>query len=166
MGRWSIALGLLPLLVPGVIDGLGWVEGTDANPAVLLGGTTLLVVLAFLRGARLLGSEARSRELLRLRERYSTAIAANSSDAVLVLDDEGLILNDAPQFAALVGLPDEPTRGMEALLFFRPVDPAVTAAAFADAMRAPGDVFEHEFEMTRNDGQPSLDRRAHREPAR
>jgi diguanylate cyclase (GGDEF)-like protein/PAS domain S-box-containing protein len=152
MTRSSIALGLLPLLVPGAIDVVAWRGGSDENAAVLLGGTSLLVVLAFLRGARLLGSEAQSRELLRSQERYASAVAANSSDALLVLDETGEILNESPQFAALLGLPGVSTRGNRTTGFFTAVDAADAASYFARALLAPGDVFESEGEVIRADG--------------
>jgi diguanylate cyclase (GGDEF)-like protein/PAS domain S-box-containing protein len=152
MGLGSVALGLLPLLAPGAIAVTGSLRGDDENPYLLLVGTVLLLVLAFLRSARLLGQETRTRVLLRSRERYASAVAANSSDAVLVLNEAGFILNDAPNFAALMGYADLPTRGTEALLLFTPVDSAETAAAFGRARLAPGRVFEDEFEVLRNDG--------------
>jgi diguanylate cyclase (GGDEF)-like protein/PAS domain S-box-containing protein len=152
IGLGGVALGLLPLLAPAAIELVGWVNGTDPNPVPLIAATVLLVGLAFLRGVRLLQSEAQSRELLRSQERYASAVAANSSDAVLVLDADGLILNDAPLFAALVGSPDLPTRGSTAMGFFTPVDYAEAAAAFARALLAPGEVFEGEDEVIRADG--------------
>jgi diguanylate cyclase (GGDEF)-like protein/PAS domain S-box-containing protein len=151
-GHVSLALGLLPLLAPGAIELVGWVNGTDANPVPLMAATVLLVLLAFLRGVGLLGSRAHSQELLRSQARYASAVAANSSDAVLVIDEAGLILNDAHQFAALLGSPGAPTRGISALQFFTPVDPSQTDAAFRRAMLAPGAVFEDEFEVLRADG--------------
>jgi diguanylate cyclase (GGDEF)-like protein/PAS domain S-box-containing protein len=154
MGLGSIALAMLPLLVPGVIELLAWLRGNDANPIALLGAIILLVVLAFLRGARLLASEARARELLRSQERYSSAVAANSSDAVLVLDADGVIRNDAPQFAALLGSPEAPTRGAQVLDFATPVDLVESDAAFARALLSPGHVFEAEFEVADRDGRP------------
>jgi diguanylate cyclase (GGDEF)-like protein/PAS domain S-box-containing protein len=151
-GLGGIALGLMPLLVPGVIDVLGWLHGADENPAVLLGATALLVVLAFLRCASLLRLEAMARDRLRSQERYASAIAANSSDAVLVLDKDGLILNDAPLFAALVGSPGSPTRGLTAVDFLTPVDLDETASTFARALSSPGSIFESEDEVIALDG--------------
>jgi diguanylate cyclase (GGDEF)-like protein/PAS domain S-box-containing protein len=151
MGRGSLALGLLPLLAPVVIELVGLRNGTDPDPVPLISATALLVVLAFVRGVRLLDSEVRLRERLGSQERYATAVAANSSDAVLVLDHDGQILNDAPQFAALVGSPELATRGRTPTGFFSPVDHPETVAAFARAVIAPGQVFEDEFEVIRND---------------
>jgi diguanylate cyclase (GGDEF)-like protein/PAS domain S-box-containing protein len=151
-GLGGIALGLLPLLVPGAIDVVGWLHGADENPAVLLGGTALLVVLAFLRGASLLRLETMARDRLRSQERYASAIAANSSDAVLVLDQHGVIINDAPLFAALVGSPRSPTRGLTPVDFFTPVDPDETTSAFARTLLAPGSIFESEDEVIALDG--------------
>ena len=151
-GLGGIALGLLPLLVPGAIDVIGWLHGADENPAVLLGGTALLVVLAFLRGASLLRLETMARDRLRSQERYASAIAANSSDAVLVLDQNNLIINDAPLFAALVGSPGSRTRGLTPEDFFTPVDPDETTSAFARTLLAPGSIFESEDEVILPDG--------------
>jgi diguanylate cyclase (GGDEF)-like protein/PAS domain S-box-containing protein len=151
-GLGGIALGLLPLLVPGAIDVVGWLHGSDENPAVLLGGTALLVVLAFLRNASLLRLETLARDRLRSQERYARAIAANSSDAVLLLDQFGLIINDAPLFAALVGSPGSPTLGLTPEDFFTPVDPDEATSAFARTLLAPGSIFESEDEVILPDG--------------
>jgi diguanylate cyclase (GGDEF)-like protein/PAS domain S-box-containing protein len=151
-GLGGIALGLLPLLVPGVIDVTGWLHGSDENPAVLLIGTGLLVILAFMRSASLLRLEAMARDRLRSQERYASAIAANSSDAVLVLDQSGLILNDAPLFAALVGSPGSPTRGRSPIEFLVPVIRDDAASTFARALSAPGSIFETEDEVLAVDG--------------
>jgi diguanylate cyclase (GGDEF)-like protein/PAS domain S-box-containing protein len=124
----------------------------DENPAVLLGGTALLVVLAFLRGASLLRLETMARDRLRSQERYASAIAANSSDAVLVLDQHGVIINDAPLFAALVGSPGSPTLGLTPEDFFTPVDPDEATSAFARTLLAPGSIFESEDEVILPDG--------------
>jgi diguanylate cyclase (GGDEF)-like protein/PAS domain S-box-containing protein len=151
-GLGGIALGLLPLLVPGAIDVVGWLHGSDENPAVLLGGTALLVVLAFLRGASLLRLETMARDRLRSQERYARAIAANSSDAVLLLDRGGLILNDAPLFAALVGSPGSPTRGLSPVDFFTLVDYDEANTTFGRALSSPGTIFESEDEVISLDG--------------
>jgi diguanylate cyclase (GGDEF)-like protein/PAS domain S-box-containing protein len=153
VGMGSVALGLLPLLAPAVIELVGMSSGTDPDPVPLITASVLLVVLAFLRGASLLASEARARERLRSLERYASAVAANSSDAALVLDEKQLITNDAPGFATLMGVPELATRGKAPLRFFTPADPGQIDAAFARALLAPGDVFEEEFEGIRGDGQ-------------
>jgi diguanylate cyclase (GGDEF)-like protein/PAS domain S-box-containing protein len=152
MGLASVALGLLPLMVPGVVDLLGWHEGVDANPIVLLTGTGLLLALVFFRAARLLHLEANARALLSSRERYASAVAANSSDAVVVLGEDRRLLNDGSQFALLMGLPDLPTLGSDMLAFATPVDRTETENAFNRAVSMPGRVFEAEFEVTRADG--------------
>ena len=152
MGRGSVALGLLPLLAPAVVELWGLRNGTAPDPAPLLVSTFLLVMLAFVRGFRLSGSEARSRERLRSQERYASAVAANSSDAVLVLDQNGLIVNDATQFATLVGSADSPTRGNRTSDFFTPVDMDEAVAVFSRALLAPGNVFENESEVIALDG--------------
>jgi diguanylate cyclase (GGDEF)-like protein/PAS domain S-box-containing protein len=151
-GLASIALGLLPLLVPGTIDVLGWLHGSDENPAVLLGATAVLVVLGFLRGASLLRLEALARDRLRSQERYATAIAANSSDAVLLLGHDGLILNDAPLFAALIGSPGSPTRGFSPVDFFTLVDYDEANTTFGRALSSPGSIFESEDQVIALDG--------------
>ena len=51
-----------------------------------------------------------------------TALAENSSDAVIVVDEAGIILNDAPNLAAMLGDPGTSTRGMDAIEFLRPRD--------------------------------------------
>lgn len=151
-GAGSIAIAMLPLLVPGLFEVFGWVNGTDANPLPLVMTTVALVVLAWLRSLRLYREEARARELVRDRERYFSAVAANSSDAVLVLDADGLIRNDAPQFADLVGSSDQVIIGSRVSAFVTPADLPEAEAIFARALAAPGHVLEAELEVARNDG--------------
>jgi diguanylate cyclase (GGDEF)-like protein/PAS domain S-box-containing protein len=151
-GAGSIAVAMLPLFVPSLFELVGWAKGTDPNPLPLAAATVALVVLAWLRGLRLHAEEARARELVRDRERYFSAVAANSSDAVLVLDTDGLIRNDAAQFAHLVGSADKVTIGSRVPAFLTPVDIPEVQALFERALAAPGHVLEAELQVTRNDG--------------
>jgi diguanylate cyclase (GGDEF)-like protein/PAS domain S-box-containing protein len=152
MGLGSVALGLLPLLAPGTITVLGAFQGDIENPYLLLVASACLVALAFLRAARLLRSDAQARDLLVSRERYASAIAANSSDAAVVVDKDRVILNDAPLFAALVGRPGASTRGATTGDFMTAVDAGEVAALFARVLLAPRVVFEAEIEIARSDG--------------
>ncbi len=93
VGRGRIAFGMAPLLIPGAIEAWGAVHGKDADPWPLLVLTVILVALAYVRSVRILDAAERARARLQSREHHFRALAANSSDAVLVVDRDGKILD-------------------------------------------------------------------------
>ena len=66
--------------------------------------------------------KARNRQEAALEQRtlYFAALAENSSDAVIVVDRDGRILNEAPNLAGMLGRPGAATTGMDAIEFLRP----------------------------------------------
>jgi diguanylate cyclase (GGDEF)-like protein/PAS domain S-box-containing protein len=89
---------------------------------------------------------------LRSSERYFMALAANSADAVIVLDELGIIVNESPQLAALIGRPGETIRGTAALTAVHPEDAHLASHVFARALAAPGSVFDLELRVGIDDG--------------
>jgi PAS domain-containing protein len=116
-GPVGIALAITPLLVPGFIEWTAYLQGRDADPVPLFTGTFAFVALAGARAMRLLKLRDHAQQDLTSSERLYRALAANSSDAVLVLDPDGVVTNDAPNLATMLGYPGAQTRGHRALDF-------------------------------------------------
>ena len=117
VGKFRIALAIAPLLVPGCIELVSFLQGYDANPVPLLAATVAFAGLAGARALRLLRLRDSAQDRLRSSERLYRALAANSADAVLILDAEGRVINDAPNLATMLGYPGTRTRGRRALDF-------------------------------------------------
>jgi PAS domain-containing protein len=122
VGLGRILVAMLPLLVPGLIELNGYLRGQDTHPAVVIPGTVVLVALAFLRMARLAWAARWARRALESQEHYASALAANSSDAVVVVDADLRLVDDFPKLAALVGYPDQNIRGFDLLMLVVPED--------------------------------------------
>ncbi|MDP2292392.1 MAG: EAL domain-containing protein [Actinomycetota bacterium] len=141
----GIAIALLPLLVPGAIAVLGHVRDEPTNPFLLYGVTVMLVALAFARGTRILKAEGTARAAVRSQERYARAVAVNSSDALILLDEHGVIVNDSPQLAALLGYPEAPTAGADVFTLVAPDDQEEARAVFERCWTSSGQTFETEL---------------------
>ena len=102
---WRIFITLVPLLVPGLIAIVRFGGGHAPNPVPLFAATLALVSLAFARSTRLLRARNRQESELQQSTRFYAALAENSSDAVIVVDETGRILNDAPNLATMLGRP-------------------------------------------------------------
>jgi diguanylate cyclase (GGDEF)-like protein/PAS domain S-box-containing protein len=152
VGLGRVAIGFVPLLVPALIEVVGNAAGDAPSYGPLMVATIVLVALAFARAARLVQSDHRTRALLRSAERYSTALAVNSSDAVIVIDADRRVLNESPQLATLLGRASLGTQGLDALRLLAPTDIAGTLAAFESAQSTPGQVFETEMSVRHGAG--------------
>ncbi len=150
-GQAGVALAIAPLLVPGFIEWAAYVQGRDANPLPLLAATCVFVALAGARGLRLIRLRDHAQEHLASSERLYRALAANSSDAVLVLDADGVVTNDAPNLATLLGYPGEQTRGYRAFDFLSP-DDVGSRTLFDQALLAPGVTLSGEARTTHANG--------------
>ena len=150
-GQAGIALAIAPLLVPGFIEWVAYTQGRDANPLPLLAATCVFVALAGARGLRLIRLRDHAQEDLASSERLYRALAANSSDAVLVLDADGFVTNDAPNLATLLGYPGERTRGYRAFDFLSP-DDVGSRTLFDQSLLAPGVTLSGEARTTHANG--------------
>jgi diguanylate cyclase (GGDEF)-like protein/PAS domain S-box-containing protein len=117
-----IFITLVPLLVPGLIEIWQFGKHNDVNPLPLFAATLALVLLAFARSTRLLKARNRQEAALQRSTRFYSALAENSADAVIVINEAGLILNDAPNLATMMGRQGVPTIGMDALALLQPRD--------------------------------------------
>jgi diguanylate cyclase (GGDEF)-like protein/PAS domain S-box-containing protein len=151
-GRGRALVGLLPLLVPSAIEVIGYLNGEDPNPVPLALATALLVALALIRTLLLMGSDRAARARLRSQEQFSRAVAANSSDAVAIVDAHGAILNDACALAELVGYDVATLAGEDLFTDVDEADIDAARAVFERCVQSPSRVFETELRVRRVDG--------------
>jgi diguanylate cyclase (GGDEF)-like protein/PAS domain S-box-containing protein len=152
VGNARVALALLPLLLPQAIEIVGWSQGDAPNPVPLYVATIALVGLAFVRSTRLNAAGEEARSLLASRERRAQAIAANGSDASVIVDAEGTILGDAPELAALVGYRGEATVGLSVFLLAIAPDLEEARHALRRVLDRPAHGVEIELRATHHDG--------------
>jgi diguanylate cyclase (GGDEF)-like protein/PAS domain S-box-containing protein len=150
VGRVTVALA--PMLVPGTLELRAYLLGEDTNPLPLLAATVMLILLAFVRMARLVGAAKSARLRLESRERYAHALAENSSDAVVVIGVDRQIRHDAPQLADLVGHSGHETRGYDVLSLVEPADLEEATALVERCIAAPGQVFQAELRVNHGEG--------------
>ncbi len=151
VGPVRLLIGLAPLLIPGAIDIVVYLDGRDFNPIPLYVATALLTALAFGRAVLLTKVSARKEQRLRSRERYFAKIATNASDAVVVLDGERRILVDH-HLSALLGRPGATIEGLGSMDFVDPLDLEIAHAAFDQTMSDVGVVHEVELRLVHADG--------------
>ena len=147
-----IAITILPLLIPGLIEVTGVAKGFRPNAVVLFVATSTLVAIAFLRTARSVRAEATARAELRSRERYARSIAVNASDASAVLDTDGRVLADSPQLAAFFGYPEVDAIGVDAFDLVAEVDMPDVRTMFSRCLASPGQTFQSELRVRHADG--------------
>ncbi|MEP6298566.1 MAG: diguanylate cyclase, partial [Ilumatobacter sp.] len=143
----GIMVALVPLLLPGGIAVIQHARGAESDPVVLYIVTLMLLGLVFTRAARLLAAETELREAIRTQERYAQALAANSSDASMVVGEDGLILSDAPRLAELTGYAGAPTRGQDAFLLVAPEDLRAARAMFNRCLTLQGQTFDTDLRV-------------------
>ncbi|MET0909215.1 MAG: EAL domain-containing protein [Ilumatobacteraceae bacterium] len=151
VGTIRIGLAIAPMLVPGVIELISYVHGEDANPVPLLAASIAFAGLAMARAMRLVRLRDEAQQRMTASEQLYRVLAANSSDAVLMLDATGTIMNEAPELARLVGHAGVPTVGQRALDFVAPSD-VDSAILFNQALLSPGTVVSGETLIQRPNG--------------
>nr|WP_239522544.1 EAL domain-containing protein [Geodermatophilus sabuli] len=151
-GLARLAVSLSTLLVPAGLELFRAVTGAEQAPVTVFGGTLVLVVLVFIRTARLLRAEAAARALVRSQQRYSAALARHSSDAVAVLDTRGELLSDPAALATLLGRPAPGPMTSRELLDLSGVDAVEARLVLRRAVQARGGVVEAEL-TSRRDGE-------------
>ncbi|GAB2876544.1 hybrid sensor histidine kinase/response regulator [Nocardioides pacificus] len=135
LGRISIAI--LPLLVPPVLSIVNNARDAGYHSYTLFTGMVVLIGLAFWRTARMLSAQQASRAEVVQSRRFHARLAANSSDAVIVVDGNAGLLSGSERYRSLLG--SEPPRSREAWLErLRLDDTSELARAFDAALRAPG----------------------------
>jgi diguanylate cyclase (GGDEF)-like protein/PAS domain S-box-containing protein len=147
-----IFITLLPLLVPGLIEISELSKGRDPDPIPLFAATVSLVLLAYVRSSRLVKARNRQEADLVHSTRFYAALAENSSDAVIVVDQEGRIMNEAPNLAEMLGRPGQATTGMDAIGALRTSDQEGARTVFARWLSTTGVVADAEVQATHIDG--------------
>ena len=150
--RVRVLMSLAPLLVPGVIEVWSYARGTDPNPVPLLSVTAALIVLAFVRELRLVNARLVQEAALHRRENYWRSLAGNSADAVIVVDVEGRITNEAPQLVEMLGKPGAGTVGSDALELVGPLEQRRMKASLEWIRTTEGVVADSEFSSQLADG--------------
>ncbi|HEY0637712.1 MAG TPA: EAL domain-containing protein [Pseudonocardiaceae bacterium] len=152
--RRRVAVGLVPVLVPVGVQLGSAATGHRPNLVLLAVATVLLLGLTYLRAARLVAAGQAARDRMASRERHSAALAANSSDAVLVLDDRARPIGDGRRLAEFLGIDEDGLRGGNLSALVHPDDAAEATAVFGRALERPGAVLETTLRVRRGDGRP------------
>jgi diguanylate cyclase (GGDEF)-like protein/PAS domain S-box-containing protein len=150
-GLGRVAIAIVPLMVPPVLVLLDHLRDRRGDPLEAVIGMAVLLTLAFARTARLVKSERRAKADARKSHRHYARLAANSSDAVAVLDLDGRLMNDSPQLAALLGF-EGSTKGMDASRLLAAVDPDEMRALFARVTATAGEVLDTEVQIHHHHG--------------
>ncbi len=135
----QVAIAILPLLVPPILLLVSALRGDGATPWAPLTGMTVLVGLALVRTMRLLRSEAQARADAHASRRHYARLAANSSDAVIVVGADRHVTEHSPQLAALLGYRGT-SEGVDLAEVLNVADPSGVAGAFATSLDSPGEV--------------------------
>ncbi|SEO75679.1 PAS domain S-box-containing protein/diguanylate cyclase (GGDEF) domain-containing protein [Trujillonella endophytica] len=145
LGR--LAICLCALLVPTGMEAVNDMGGVEEEPGLLLVVSVLLVGLLFARTMLLVRAEAAARARLVSQQRYSAALAAHSSDAVVVLGRNGQLLSDPATLPAEY----QRGRGIESADLVRELgaDPGEALAMFLRAIEAAGEMVDAELECAR-----------------
>jgi two-component system, sensor histidine kinase and response regulator len=147
----KVGIAVLPLLVPAGLEVVHDARRGELTSYPALLCLAVLVVLAYARTTRVLRSERALREEVRASERRSAALAANSSDAVVVVARDGRILHGSSQLAHRLGRP--PVTSTGALLsYMAPEDRAEVTSAMDRTVAHPDEVVTVEFRAIGGDG--------------
>ncbi|MDP5183031.1 EAL domain-containing protein [Blastococcus sp. BMG 814] len=144
-GLCRLAVCLAALLVPAGIELVHDLRGTEHTPKSVFGASLVLVVLVFVRTARLLRAETEARALVRAQARRNAALAAHSSDAVVVVERTGRLLTTPAQLAGLLDVALPPGSAVAELARDAGIDLAAARAVFARAVAAEGAVVSAEL---------------------
>ncbi|WP_409333276.1 putative bifunctional diguanylate cyclase/phosphodiesterase [Trujillonella humicola] len=147
LGRLAVSLGAL--LVPAGMEFALDLSGAEEAPGLLLVSTLALTALVFVRASLLVRGEAAARARVQSQQRYSAALAAHSSDAVVVVSRDGALLSDPAPLSSRFGL--HAPRDVEAgdVVGLLGVDPAQAHRTFRRALHAAGDVVDAELACRR-----------------
>ena len=151
VGKARIVLAIAPLLVPSTIEVITSTQGRNVNPIPMLVASGVFTGLAAARALRLLHMRDEARSRVAASERLYRTLAANSSDAVVMIDADGFILREAAAFAALVGRAGVETVGCRAwdLAVATEVTPP---DIFEQILLSPAVVLEGEVRIVRPNG--------------
>ncbi len=147
-----MALPFVPLLAPITIELWSHLSGADSDPVPTFLTAVVLIVLAFARAMTLHRAGERAAGRVRSSERHFRALAANSSDAVVVVDQSGVIMGDNPAVASMLGYDGASTDGVDLLALVCAEDLEAAGAVFSNTLLVPGEVFSTELRVRHADG--------------
>ncbi len=153
VGKASVLLGLLPFLAPWAILLWAHSRGRSPNPTPMFVSTALLTAFAFIRTMRMSRVSVRNQRRVQTSQRYYSALAEHSSDAVVVVDANRRIITDTPRLAELLGYAGTPTLGIDLLQLVHIDDAYLATVAFQQSLDAPGRVHELELRLNHADGE-------------
>jgi diguanylate cyclase (GGDEF)-like protein/PAS domain S-box-containing protein len=151
IGPLRVAMAVSPLLVPTGLELWANRFGTGV-PAILAVGTLSLTLLVGARLMLFLRTRDEAERRLESSERYYRALAANSADAVLVIDATGQVQSESPHLAALLGHPGQSIRGIQGLEVVCLEDAPSANALFNRTLASPGTIIEGELRLQAADG--------------
>ncbi|MBL8776699.1 MAG: hypothetical protein JNK12_12225, partial [Acidimicrobiales bacterium] len=96
---YRLALGVACVAVPGVAAAAADLSDEPATAVAFIVAIVVLAGLVLMRSVRLLRHKDAAEVALRRSNHYHQALAANSADAVLVVDPAGTLTSDAPALA-------------------------------------------------------------------
>ncbi|RBY76930.1 hypothetical protein DQ239_12125 [Blastococcus sp. TF02-09] len=143
MGRLAVCLSAL--LVPAVMEAYVDAIGAEEAAGLVLVATAVLTTLVFARTALLVAGEARARARLVSQQRYSAALAAHSSDAVVVVSRDGRLLSDRATLPDMVRVDGDGELQATELVRSFGGDPREVQVTIERAIRAAGEVVDAEL---------------------
>ena len=148
----KLALAVLPLTVPLLVDLHEHRQHDGGSTAPVYVAMAVLIALTWARAARLLQSERAARTAAAREQRRYARLSANSSDAVVVLDAEGRLRDDAPDLARLLPGPAGARAGAHWRDLVGTRGPHPLGPAFDAALGTPGSAVHAEVEVAGHDG--------------
>ena len=153
-GSLRLLVAVVPLLVPPGLELASHLYGFGLSPLLTPAATSVLLVLAFIRMLRLVRSVNRASTEAQARRRYYSHLAANSSDAVIVVGPDGLVRAHSPQLVALAGFPGS-SEGTDWVAVLAPHDPSRLESEFARLLTLPGALITVEVPIDRGTSEPA-----------
>jgi len=151
-GPWRMALNVAPFAAPAVIEVVALNRGVDVNPVPGLVVLGVLLVLTTIRTRVVTLDGERAWAAVRSQARRSEALAVNSTDAVAVVDVDGLLTADSASLSRLLQVPAEARAELAELVGLAGGHPPTTRQLLTNSRTRPGAPFELELQGRRADG--------------
>lgn len=152
---WArVATGAMLILIPMVVHAIRDVEEGHGWPWPSVLTSVVLTGLSVWRTLRLRSESDHAWRLLRSSERRARALAANSSDAVLVVDTEGRLLHGREDAQRLLGEHVPLDLGQPAWRLIHEADRPQALEVLGRCVAAPGEVISTELRVSVAGGPP------------
>ncbi len=147
VGAGRVALAIVPLLVPGIIEVVAYGSGVDPNPVPMLAASVVLAGLAFARALRLLRNTSQARSQVLAAEHLFRALVQRSSDAALVFDADGRVVYVSPAALDVFGYRVEDLIGQQGPDLVHPDDVQAARRVFVGVAETFGNHATAEFRI-------------------